>query len=75
MTLGTVKEVEKEWMIAGQSHKNQMVDSTTVTISWFREGTLLWQSGYGLYYVLIDSLGGTDRDPNIYPFSLTKLKQ
>ena len=21
MTLGTVKEVEKEWMIAGQSHK------------------------------------------------------
>ena len=33
MTLGTVKEIEKEWMIAGQSHKNQMVDSTTVTIS------------------------------------------
>ena len=33
MTLGTVKEMEKEWMIAGQSHKNQMVDSTTVTIS------------------------------------------
>ena len=33
MTLGTVKEMEKEWMIAGQSHKNQMVDSTIVTIS------------------------------------------
>ena len=33
MTLGTVKEIEKGWKIAGQSHKNQMVDSTIVTIS------------------------------------------
>ena len=29
MTLGTLREIEKEWMIAGQSHKNQMVDSRT----------------------------------------------
>ena len=51
MTLGTWREMEKEWMIAGQSHKNRMVDSRT------------------------DSLGETDREPNIYPFSLIKLKQ